>query len=118
VAGVESLLLLLVCAYMTNYYAAKERTPFYVIVLTILSLFLSFMLVFVVPLDIYTVRQKYLNFIKGQERWKRELANCILMELQLLGCVRSELVHFTIFTRVFGSRRLHKKRTTYEIPQK
>lgn len=55
VAGVEGLLLLLVCAYLTNYFAAKERTPFYVIVFTVLSLFLSFMLIFMIPLDIYTV---------------------------------------------------------------
>jgi hypothetical protein len=55
VAGVESILLLLVCAYMTYHFAAKDRTPFYVIVLTTLSFFLSFMIIFLIPIDIYTV---------------------------------------------------------------
>jgi hypothetical protein len=55
VAGVETLLLLLICTYLTNFFAAKERTPFYVKVFTVLSLFLSFMLIFMIPLDIYTV---------------------------------------------------------------
>ena len=55
VAGVECILLLLICAYMTYYFAAKDRTPFYVIVLTTMSFFLSFMIIFLIPIDIYTV---------------------------------------------------------------
>ncbi len=55
VGSVESILLLLVCAYMTYNFAAKDRTPFYVILLTTLSFFLSFMIIFLIPLDIYTV---------------------------------------------------------------
>lgn len=55
VAGAECILLLLICAYMTYYFAAKDRTPFYVIVLTTTSFFLSFMIIFLIPIDIYTV---------------------------------------------------------------
>ena len=61
VAGIESILLLVICAYMTYNYAAKDRTPFYVIVLTTLSLFLSFMIIFLIPIDIYTVNNKILT---------------------------------------------------------
>jgi LMBR1-like membrane protein len=55
VAGVESVLLLLYCTYTTLNYAAKGRTPTYVIVLTVISWYLSFMVIFLIPVDIYTV---------------------------------------------------------------
>ena len=55
VAGVESVLLLLVCIYITYYYAALDRTPLYVMILNTVSMFLSFMLIFLIPIDIYTV---------------------------------------------------------------
>ena len=56
VGGIESLLIFLICAYMVNNYAAKDRTPTYVIILSTVSLFLSFMIIFLIPLDIYSVR--------------------------------------------------------------
>jgi LMBR1-like membrane protein len=56
VAGVECILLMLYCVYITWSYAAKGRTPLYVFILTITSFFLSFMIIFMIPLDIYTVR--------------------------------------------------------------
>jgi hypothetical protein len=53
---VESSLIMLFCLYMTYNYAAKGRTPLYVYLLTVFSLFLSFMIVFVVPIDVFYVR--------------------------------------------------------------
>lgn len=58
VAVIEGLLLLVYCIYLTWYYAAKDRTPRYVLVLTVISWFLGLMVIFIVPLDIYTVSFK------------------------------------------------------------
>ena len=54
-AGVEGLVLLSYCIYLTWYYAAKGRTPFSVYLITIFSFFLGYMVIFMIPLDIYTV---------------------------------------------------------------
>lgn len=63
VAIVESALILLFATYMTYNYAAKGRTPLYVFFFTICSLFLSFMIVFVVPIDIFYVTPPPINAI-------------------------------------------------------
>ena len=55
VAAIESVLLLFYCVYKTWNYAAKNRTPRYVIVLTVISWYLSLMIIFLIPIDIYTV---------------------------------------------------------------
>lgn len=56
IAGVEGLILLIFCIYLTWYYAAKDRTPMYVLILSVICWFLGLMVVFLIPLDIYTVR--------------------------------------------------------------
>ena len=67
-AAIESALLILYCSYMTWQYAAKGRTPIYVYVLTVVSLYLSFMIIFLLPLDIYTVKPA--NILSERNRLK------------------------------------------------
>ena len=52
---IEALLLLIYCIYMTWYYAAKDRTPFLVKLMTVIGWFLGFMIILIIPLDIFTV---------------------------------------------------------------
>ena len=63
VGVVGSVLLLLFCIYSAWKYAAKGKTPLYVYILTTFSWFLSFMIILLIPLDIYTVRRIDLNLI-------------------------------------------------------
>jgi hypothetical protein len=55
VGVIESVILLLFCAYAAWQYAAKDRTPWYVYALTIFSWFLSYMIIFLIPMDIFMV---------------------------------------------------------------
>ena len=55
VAGVEAILLLMYCAYLAWYYAAKHRTPLYVMILAVTCWFLGLMVIILIPLDIITV---------------------------------------------------------------
>ena len=50
---VESIVLLLFCLYMVWSYAAKDRTPTYIIILTVFSWFVGFMVMFIIPIDMY-----------------------------------------------------------------
>ena len=52
---VEAALLLVYCFYYTWFYANKERTPFLGYFFTILGWFLGFMMILIVPLDIFKV---------------------------------------------------------------
>lgn len=69
-ATIESILLLLYCGYMTWYYAAKGRTPLYVMIFTVISWYLSFMIIFLIPVDIYTVSKSHSCSIKVDYRSK------------------------------------------------
>lgn len=55
IAIIESILVLVFCIYSTLNYAAKGRTPIYVYLFTIIGWFLGLMIIFLIPLDIYTV---------------------------------------------------------------
>lgn len=55
VAVIESVLILLFCMYKIFNYAALKRTPIYVLLLSIASWFLSFMVIFIIPIDIFMV---------------------------------------------------------------
>ena len=55
IAIIESILVLVFCLYSTWNYAAKGRTPIYVYLFTIIGWFLGLMILFLIPLDIYTV---------------------------------------------------------------
>jgi len=51
----EALLLLVYCIYMVWYYASKERTPFFAKATTVFGWFLGFMIILIIPLDIFKV---------------------------------------------------------------
>ena len=53
---VESSILLLFCVYIVWWFAAKDRTPFYAYIVTVIGWFLGWIFVFLIPLDIYFVR--------------------------------------------------------------
>lgn len=55
VALIEGLLLLIYCTYLAYNYAAKGRTPLCVYLVTVLCWFLGLMVIYLLPLDIYTV---------------------------------------------------------------
>jgi len=55
IATVESVILLAYCIYTVHNYAAKDRTPFYVKALTVIGWLLGYMIILLIPLDIYTV---------------------------------------------------------------
>lgn len=55
VASIEGALIFIFCACMIYNYAAIKRTPFYVFIVSICSWFLAFMVIFLIPMDIFTV---------------------------------------------------------------
>ena len=54
ISAVESVILLATCIYMVHTYASK-KTPLYVKLLTVIGWLLGYMIILLVPLDIYTV---------------------------------------------------------------
>ena len=67
---VESALILVYSILSTWYYAAKDRTPMYVIIICVISWFLAEIIVVLIPLDIYTVKTtKNIKIYIGKIRW-------------------------------------------------
>jgi len=119
VAGIiGSILLLLFSAYSAWKYALRKRTPIYVYVLTTFSWFLSFMIIYLIPMDIYTVIRRALILTIGQNLWGSQLTYSRTLVLQLLVRVRSQLVHPSIHPRVPRCWRLHKKGTAHALSSK
>lgn len=59
---VEGALLFLFCCYLTYEYANRETTPGFVLVLCTLGWLLGFMIILLIPLDIYSVSDaRFLN---------------------------------------------------------
>lgn len=56
---IEAIILVIYCMYMTWYYAARDRTPFFAKFMTVLGWFLGFMIIITIPLDIYTVNYNF-----------------------------------------------------------
>jgi len=50
---VESLLILAYCIYLLHIYAAKDRTPLYVKILTVIGWLSGYLIILLIPLDIY-----------------------------------------------------------------
>jgi len=68
---VESLLILAYCIYLLHIYAAKDRTPLYVKILTVIGWLSGYLIILLIPLDIYIVSKEFIigSSTKPMEKW-------------------------------------------------
>lgn len=108
VAAIQGALLLLFCTYMIYSYAARGRTPFYVLLVSVASWFLAFMVIFLTPVDIFMVFHFFINklclFLTGENLRGGKPTYPRALEDRLLDRLPSELVHIANSAELSGRR--------------